>query len=68
MIQLPVSLYQAKKSFYVPMVLSREEIDAILAHLSRPFDLLVKLLFGCGLRQFECLQLRWGISILMRVN
>jgi len=49
---------RAKKSRYVPMVLSREEIDAILAHLSHPFDLVVKLLFGCGLRQFECLQLR----------
>ncbi len=34
------------------------EIDAILAQLSYPFDLVVKLLFGCGLRQFECLQLR----------
>lgn len=49
---------RAKKSRYVPMVLSREEIDAILVHLSHPFDLVVKLLFGCGLRQFECLQLR----------
>jgi len=49
---------RAKKSLYVPAVLSREEIDAILAQLSYPFDLVVKLLFGCGLRQFECLQLR----------
>jgi integrase len=39
-------------------VLSRPEIDAILAHLSHPFDLVVKLLFGCGLREFEVLQLR----------
>lgn len=51
---------RAKKSRYVPMVLSRDEIDAILVHLSPPFDLVVKLLFGCGLRQFECLQLRVG--------
>lgn len=51
---------RAKKSRYVPMVLSREEIDAILSQLSHPFDLVVKLLFGCGLRQFECLQLRVG--------
>lgn len=49
---------RAKKSHYIPVVLSRAEIDAILAHLSYPFDLVVKLLFGCGLRQFECLQLR----------
>ena len=49
---------RAKKSLYIPTVLSRAEIDAILANLSYPFDLVVKLLFGCGLRQFECLQLR----------
>jgi integron integrase len=49
---------RAKKSLYIPTVLSRAEIDAILANLAYPFDLVVKLLFGCGLRQFECLQLR----------
>lgn len=49
---------RAKKSLYVPVVLSRQEIDAILQHLAHPYSLAVKLLFGCGLRQFECLQLR----------
>lgn len=49
---------RAKKSLYVPVVLSREEIDSILAHLYYPYSLIVKLLFGCGLRLFECLQLR----------
>ncbi|HEY6871790.1 MAG TPA: integron integrase [Geobacteraceae bacterium] len=49
---------RAKKSLYVPMVLSREEIDAIVEHLYYPYSLIVKLLFGCGLRLFECLQLR----------
>lgn len=49
---------RAKKSLYVPVVLSREEIDSILAHLFHPYSLIVKLLFGCGLRLFECLQLR----------
>ncbi|WP_343213535.1 tyrosine-type recombinase/integrase [Geobacter grbiciae] len=49
---------RAKKSLYVPVVLSRDEINAILGHLSHPFSLVVNLLFGCGLRLFECLQLR----------
>jgi len=40
------------------MVLSREEIDGILKELRYPFNLVVNLLFGCGLRLFECLQLR----------
>lgn len=49
---------RAKKSLYVPVVLSRAEIDAIVEHLYHPYSLIVKLLFGCGLRLFECLQLR----------
>ena len=49
---------RAKKSLYIPVVLSREEIDDILRHLYHPYRLIVQLLFGCGLRLFECLQLR----------
>ncbi|MDD2735942.1 MAG: integron integrase [Desulfuromonadaceae bacterium] len=51
---------RAKKSLYIPMVLSRAEIDAILKQLSYPYNLVVKVLFGCGLRLFECLQIRVG--------
>ncbi|MDD2897727.1 MAG: integron integrase [Desulfuromonadaceae bacterium] len=51
---------RAKKSLYIPMVLSRAEIDAILNQLSYPCNLVVKVLFGCGLRLFECLQIRVG--------
>lgn len=49
---------RAKKSRYVPVVLSRREIDAVLKHLEYPYDLVVKLLYGCGLRLFECVNLR----------
>ncbi len=49
---------RAKKSKYIPVVLSRREIDAVLEHLYYPYNLVVKLLYGCGLRLFECLQLR----------
>lgn len=49
---------RAKKSKYIPVVLSRREIDAVLKHLEHPFDLVVKLLYGCGLRLSECLTLR----------
>lgn len=49
---------RAKKSLYIPVVLSRDEIDSIIQHLYRPYSLIVQLLFGCGLRLFECLQLR----------
>ncbi|MFH2046203.1 MAG: integron integrase [Pseudomonadota bacterium] len=49
---------RAKRKPYIPVVLSREEIDDILKLLEPPFDLVVKLLYGCGLRLFECLGLR----------
>ncbi|NCO68177.1 MAG: integron integrase [Nitrospirae bacterium CG_4_10_14_0_8_um_filter_41_23] len=49
---------RAKKSKYIPVVLSRREIEAVLEHLYYPYNLVVKLLYGCGLRLFECLQLR----------
>ncbi len=49
---------RAKKSRYIPVVLSRREIDAVLKHLEYPYDLVVKLLYGCGLRLFECTNLR----------
>lgn len=49
---------RAKKSLYIPMVLSMAEIDAIVKELYYPYNLLVKVLFGCGLRLFECLQIR----------
>lgn len=49
---------RAKKSRYIPVVLSRREIDSVLKHLEYPYDLAVKLLYGCGLRLFECVNLR----------
>jgi len=49
---------RAKRSKYIPVVLSRQEIDAILKYLENPFDLVVNMLYGCGLRLFECLSLR----------
>ncbi len=49
---------RAKRKPYIPVVLSREEIDVIMANLKYPYDLVVKLLYGCGLRLFECLNLR----------
>lgn len=49
---------RVKRSKYIPVVLSRREIDAVLKHLSYPYDLVVTLLYGCGLRLFECLKLR----------
>ena len=49
---------RAKRKPYIPVVLSREEIDNIIKKLPYPYSLMAKLLYGCGLRLFECLNLR----------
>ena len=49
---------RAKRKPYIPTVISRPEVDTVIENLSYPFDLVVNFLYGCGLRLFECLQLR----------
>ncbi len=49
---------RAKRKPYIPVVLSREEVDRVIARLDAPYALVAKLLYGCGLRLFECLKLR----------
>ena len=49
---------RAKRKPYIPVVLSRDEIDLVISKLRYPYDLAVKLLYGCGLRLFECMNIR----------
>lgn len=49
---------RAKQSNYIPMVLSRHEIDTVLAHLAHPYKLIAQLQYGCGLRMNESVTLR----------
>jgi integron integrase len=49
---------RAKRKPYIPVVLSREEIDTIISRLPYPYALIVKLLYGCGLRLSEGMNLR----------
>jgi integron integrase len=49
---------RAKRKPYIPVVLSREEIDKVIDCLKYPYDLVVKVLYGCGLRISEGLKLR----------
>ncbi|NCO73969.1 MAG: tyrosine-type recombinase/integrase, partial [Cyanobacteria bacterium] len=49
---------RAKRRRYIPVVLSREEVDSVVARLAHPYDLVVLLLYGCGLRISEALDLR----------
>ncbi len=57
-LDLQVNAVRAKRSRYIPTVLTKEEVLAIINNLSGVYQLVVKLLYGTGLRQTECLQLR----------
>jgi integron integrase len=49
---------RAKASRRLPVVLSRQEVQQLLAELSGVYRLMAKLIYGCGLRIQECLELR----------
>ena len=49
---------RAKRQRRLPVVLSRQEVDTVLAALTGRYQLIGKLLYGSGLRLMECLRLR----------
>jgi site-specific recombinase XerD len=51
---------RARRTRYIPAVLTREEVDTIMSLLEYPFNLAVGLLYGCGPRLFEFLNIRIG--------
>ena len=51
-------LVHAKASVRLPVVLTREEVGAVLACLDGTPRLMATLLYGCGLRLLECCRLR----------
>ena len=57
-LDLNLDAVRAKRSQYVPTVLSKEEVRAVIQQLSGVYRLVVQLLYGCGFRQIECLRLR----------
>jgi integron integrase len=49
---------RASKPARLPVVLSREEVRAVLAHIRPRYRLMLELVYGSGLRLLECLRLR----------
>ena len=49
---------RAKRPERLPVVLTRGEVDRLLAGISGTFQLMAKLLYGTGLRLMECVRLR----------
>lgn len=54
----PLNAVRAKKPVRLPVVFSRQEVKAVLAHLDGSHWLMASLLYGSGLRLLECLRLR----------
>ena len=48
----------AKQPHRIPVVLTQDEVRAVLAHLSGTTCIMATLLYGAGLRLLECLRLR----------
>jgi integron integrase len=54
----PVDAIRAKKPKRLPTVLTREEVERVIAAVTGTHRLVVRLLYGSGLRLMECLRLR----------
>jgi integrase len=57
-IDLSIDAVRAKRSRYLPTVLTQDEAIAVIGELSGVYQLVVKLLYGSGLRLSEALRLR----------
>lgn len=53
-----IQALRAKERKHIPVVLTREEVDSVLSNLNDIYQLIVSLMYGCGLRMHEALNLR----------
>jgi len=62
-----INAERAPKRLKIPVVLTREEVSQVIALMSGIHQLVVKLLYGSGLRIIECLRLRvQDIDVVMK--
>jgi integron integrase len=52
------SQHCAKRSEHLPIILSKDEVTRVIPGMQGLHQLMVKLLYGCGLRLMECMRLR----------
>ena len=53
-----IALVRAKKRTRPPVVMTKDEVTVVLAHIQGSHLLMARLLYGCGLRLMECVRLR----------
>jgi len=57
-LDLSIHAVRAERPKRLPTVLSKDEVRQVLGHMSSTQQLMARLLYGCGLRLMECVQLR----------
>ena len=53
-----IDAIRSTKAVHIPSVMSRSEVAQVISHIRPPYQLIAKLLYGCGMRISECLRLR----------
>jgi integron integrase len=53
-----INALRAKRKEHMPVVLTKEEVKNIIFHMSGIYKLMLQLIYGCGLRMSELLNLR----------
>lgn len=54
----PIDAVRAKPAKHLPVVLSQNEVHRLISLVPDSYQLMAKLLYGCGLRLMECVRLR----------
>ena len=57
-LDLPLELAWAKRPKRLPTVLTKEDVQQVIAQLTGGHRLIAQLLYGSGLRLMECMRLR----------
>ncbi len=53
-----VQAFRAQERKHIPVVLTKEEVQGVLQNIANDYSLIVHLMYGCGLRMNEALNLR----------
>jgi len=53
-----IQALRAQERKHMPVVLTKEEVGSILLNINKEYSLVVYLMYGCGLRMNEAINLR----------
>jgi len=53
-----IQALRAQERKHIPVVLTKEEVKSVLQHINKEYSLVVNLMYGCGLRMNEAINIR----------